>query len=217
MSTQEIVVKIKEKLKKSGWYDDLRIFLESSDFGGIVDELRKKVEVDNQRFCPNLGKAFRFMEEVPSKKIKAVLFLDYIPNRLQFSDGISLTSPSDIVDSIQIDIIRSAGFPKMHIIDKWIEQGLFIMPLALTTRIEGKPHKKIWEPFIMRLIEVINKKHPNIPWVLLGSDTWKYEEDIDSNYIKKIELKTPLAERDWANWIDECLSIQNKTSINWLT
>ena len=213
---QEIVTKINEKLKSSGWYDELRIFLESSDFSDIITELKKKVEVDNQRFCPSLGKAFRFMEEVSCSKVKTVLLIDYAPNRLEYSDGIVLNSPNKIIDPIQLNIVKSSGRTTRKI-DHWTEQGILMLPLSLTSRIEGKAHKKLWEPFIMRMLETINKKHPNIPWVLLGSDTWKYEEDIDSNYIKKIELKTPLAERDWANWIDECLSIQNKTSINWLT
>lgn len=215
MLTQEIVNKIKEKLKKNDWYDELRIFLESYDFAHIIEELKNKVEVDNQRFCPNIGKVFRFMEETSCSKIKTVLFIDYIPNKLQFSDGVLLSSPSKIVDQVQIDIIKSIGVHDQSNVENWMKQGVLIMPLSLTTRIEGKSHKKLWAPFIMRMLEAINKKHPNIPWVLLGSDTWKYEEDIDSNYIKKIELKSTVPERNWGNWINDALSIQGKPAIVW--
>jgi uracil DNA glycosylase len=90
-----------------------------------------------------------------------------------------------------------------------------MLPLSLTSRIEGKAHKKLWEPFIMRMLETINKKHPNIPWVLLGSDTWKYEEDIDSSYIKKIELKFPIQDNNWGTWVNSILSSYNKPIIEW--
>jgi uracil DNA glycosylase len=211
---QEIVTKINEKLKNSGWYDELRIFLESSDFSDIITELKKKVEVDNQRFCPSLGKAFRFMEEVSCSKVKTVLLIDYAPNRLEYSDGIVLNSPNKIIDPIQLNIVKSSG-RTTRIIDHWTEQGILMLPLSLTSRIEGKAHKKLWEPFIMRMLETINKKHPNIPWVLLGSDTWKYEEDIDSSYIKKIELKFPIQDNNWGAWINSILSSYNKAIIEW--
>lgn len=210
---QEIIKKINDKLKDSGWYDELRIFLESSDFSDIIGELKRKVEVDKQRFCPGLSSAFKFMELLPVSKIKAVILIDHISNRLDVANGIPLSNPH-ADDSTLIYFLRSID-TKLHDSKKWLEQGVLLLPLSLTCRIDGKAHKKLWIPFIMRMIETINKKHPNIPWMLIGNDTWKYEEDIVSDHIRKMELKIPMKDTTWSQWVNEVLINQSKAVIKW--
>jgi uracil DNA glycosylase len=211
---QEIVKKINSKLQDSNWYDELRIFLESSDFSDILIELKKKVEVDKQRFCPSISTAFRFMEQVPVDKIKTVLLIDYIPNKLEYATGMVLSNKVRQCDYVVSELLRTVGY-KIPNPEKWVEQGVLVVPLALTCRIEGKAHKKLWTPFIMRLIESINKKHPNIPWVLIGSDTWKYEEDIASEHVRKMEFKMPFADKEWSQWINNIFLNQGKALITW--
>jgi uracil DNA glycosylase len=218
---QEIVKKINEKLKESGWYDQLRIFLESSDFLDIVKELKKKVEEDNQRFCPALSSAFDFLEIVPVGKVRAVMFTDYLCNKLEYVTGVpfllnmpgnpELNEPGALCKSV--DKKRKGG---TYIVKSWLDQGVLIVPLALTTRIDGKPHSKLWEPFIMRIIEVLNKKYPDIPWLFLGAGTWKYEEDIASPHVRKMQLKTvSISDTQWPQWANDILTAQGKPTINW--
>jgi uracil DNA glycosylase len=211
---QEIVKKINEKLKSSGWYDELRIFLESSDFSDIITELKKKVDVDKQRFCPGLGSAFRFLEEVPVNDVKTVLLIDYATNRLDRASGIVISSASGEEDLQIAHLIKSTS-DKVSNSSNWVKQGVLVIPLCLTSRIDGKPHKKLWTPLVMRLIEVINKKHPHIPWVLIGNDTWKYEEDLISNHVRRMDFKIPIEDKEWGQWINGVLSSQKKAEINW--
>jgi len=211
---QEIVKKINEKLKSSGWYDELRIFLESSDFSDIIAELKKKVDVDKQRFCPGLGSAFRFLEEVPVNEIKAVLLVDYANNSIDYASGVAISTKGLNSDTLIAQFIRS-GADKNTSPDKWVQQGLLVIPLSLTSRIDGKAHKKLWTPLVMRLIETVNKKHPHIPWVLVGNETWKYEEDLISNHVRRMELKVPIEDKEWSKWINSILISQKKTEINW--
>jgi uracil DNA glycosylase len=213
---QEIIRKINEKLKPSGWYDQLRIFLESSDFSDIIEELKRKVDEDKQRFCPALNTAFRFLEDIKPDKIRAVMLIDYSCNRLDQADGVPLSTPEKFVERTPVYLFQSMHeIQHRYDVNSWVKQGMLIIPQALTTRIEGRSHKKLWSPFIMRLIEAVNKKSPKAPWLLVGSDTWKYEEDIVSAHIRRFELKNPVDDKGWHLWINEILRSQKRAEIIW--
>lgn len=216
MDSKKIVEKINSKLVPSKWYDHLRIFLQSGDFVSIIEELKNKVEKDNQRFCPALNTAFKFLEDIEVEKVKAVILIDYTSNILETSKGIPLMG--ELVQHTPQNInslLYSINKTKFVKVNKWVEQGVLIIPLAPTTRIGGQAHKKLWSPLIMRLLEVINKQHPDIPWSLVGSDTFKYYEDIISNNIRKVNIETPMKDTTWAQWINEILTKQGKPVIKW--
>lgn len=214
---QELVKKINNKLKDTGWYAQLRMFLESSDFLSIINELKKKVEEDKQRFCPSLSTSFAFLESIPFDDIKAIVFTDYVSNKLIEANGIPFSS-NDVHSIIPITVYQSVDEKgkknKRDSID-WVKQGVLIIPLGLTSRIEGRAHLKLWEPFIMRIIESVNRKYPKIPWVLMGSGTWKYEEDIISPHVRKMELKNYTIDNQWSQWINTILIEQSKLPIKW--
>lgn len=213
---QEIVKAINNKLIPSQWYSTLRIFLESSDFADIITELKRKVDEDKQRFCPALNKAFRFLEECPYDKITTVMLIDYSCNILQQADGIPLSTVEKYIDHTPVPLFQSID-NNQHKSDPnlWAKQGVLIVPLSLTSRIEGRSHKKIWSPLIMRIIESVNKKYPKIPWLLIGQDTYKYQEDIVSPHIRLLELKNPMLDTTWSDWSNEVLKSQGRSSIMW--
>jgi uracil DNA glycosylase len=213
---RDVVQKICKKLEPSGWYSALRIFLESSDFLDIIEELKRKVDVDKQRFCPALNIAFRFLEQVPVEKVKAVMLVDHIFNTLEEANGIPLRSGTNTYpDRTPLTLYRSIDDLHDHDSSKWVEQGVLLIPLSITCRIDGKPHKKLWAPIVMRLIEVINRNYSDVPWVLLGSNTFKYEEDIVSPHLRKLELYHPIQDRKWSQWINMLLKEQRKGEIKW--
>ena len=212
---QEIIKKINERLKPTGWYDEMRIFLESSDFSSIIETLKKKVEVDKQRFCPGLGSAFRFLENIQYEKVKAVIVVEHTTNRLDQADGVPLSTLDEYYDSVPRTIFKSIDNVPTYDVLKWLEQGVLLVPLSLTSRIDGKAHKKLWQPFLMRIIEVVNKKEKNIPWVLLGTDSWQYEDDIASPYIRKVEIKKPMEDTNWASWINQVIGDHGRSPIKW--
>lgn len=213
---QQIVDKINDKLRPSGWYDMLRIFLESSDFRDIIVELKRKVDEDKQRFCPGLNNAFRFLESIKPADIKSVMLIDYNCNVLEQADGIPLSTPDKYRERTPVHLFQSIIETQTKFdVEAWVKQGMLIVPLSLTSKIEGKPHKKLWSPLIMRIIETVNKKNPKAPWLLIGSDTWKYEEDIVSPHIRQVELKNPMTDRIWHIWTNDILKSQNKSPIIW--
>ena len=213
---QEIVKKINDKLRPSGWYDQLRIFLESSDFSDIIVELKRKVEQEHQRFCPGLSSSFRFLEDLAYADIKAVILIDYACNKLEQADGVALSTLDKYIERTPVHIFQSINETKFkYDVNGWLKQGMLIVPLSLTSKIEGKSHKKLWAPFIVRVIEAINKKYIKIPWVLIGPDTLQYEEDIVSPYIRTVELKNPMDDTQWHRWLNDVLKAQKKAPISW--
>lgn len=213
---QEIINKINAKLKPNGWYDQLRMFVESSDFCEIIAELKRKVDEDKQRFCPGLNIAFRFLEAIKPKDIKAVILIDYACNILDQADGIPLSSRDKYFERTPVHLFQSIVETQTKFnVEGWVKQGILIVPLSLTSKIEGKSHKKLWAPFIMRIIESVNKNNAKAPWLLIGSDTWKYEEDILSPHIRRLELKNPMDDRQWHQWLNETLIAQKRAAITW--
>lgn len=217
---QEIVQKINNDLKSSGWYEQLRIFLDSSDFSDIIKELKRKVDEDKQRFCPRIYSAFDFLKTIDYNKIKVVILTDYICNNIEQASGVPFSIKDAIYDRTPITLYHSTNPPDNRRTDhnstEWVKEGVLIIPLSLTTRINGKPHQKLWAPFTMRIIETVNKKYTNVPWVLVGSDTWKYEDDIASPYVRKLELRgNNISDKQWSQWVNSILSDQGKSTINW--
>ena len=215
---KELAQKISNKLVESGWQKQLWMFLQSSDFLDILEQLKYKVDIEKQRFCPSLKDAFSFLELCPIDKIKAIIIVDYVDNKIHKDNIVPLMFKyQEENNKLVREVHRTLHDKKIKAsrsID-WIQQGVLIIPLALTSRLDGKAHKKLWEPFIMRLIEVLNKKCFNVPWYLLGNDTFKYEEDILSTYIRKGDTRLVFNDYEWFNWINSIIIKHKKEPIDW--
>ncbi len=72
VNIQEIKEKMYEKLKNSGWAEKLRIFILSSDFDKILENLLDLTR-ENKRFTPPLKHVFRAFEECPYSDLKVVI------------------------------------------------------------------------------------------------------------------------------------------------
>ena len=56
----------------------------------------------------------------------------------------------------------------------WEKNGVLLLNSALTCKLrDPNSHGEIWRPFILKLISYINKKKPNIKWLLWGSSSQK--------------------------------------------
>lgn len=210
---KDIVKKIGEKLVASGWYDKLRIYLNSCDFEDILKELKRKVNEENQRFVPALQHAFKFLELVPLQDIKVVILVDHINNKIEADGGgLPLQKPAGTIEQ-PLSYIHSSVGKKIDCIE-WCKQGVLTIPIALTARVEGKAHKELWNGFIMRLIEVINKHHDDIPWVLMGQETFQYENDIKSGVWTKMRIGKEM-DKGWTMWVNRILEANHQKPINW--
>lgn len=214
VTAKDISKRIGEKLVESGWYDKLHIYLGSSDFTGIIQQLIDKVEVEKQRFVPSMGNMCNFLEKTPYNTLKAVMLLEYVNNKLQFADGLPLHPDMKASNALLTAVYNSMDHytPNPEHMQR---QGVLIIPLALTARMDGKPHKGLWQSFILRLIEAINKEYKDIPWILMGKECHQYAIDIKSPNIRKIVISRPMVDNQWDSWTNEVIRSQGKEEVSW--
>lgn len=68
----EVKNKLIEKLRPSGWAQELRGFLQSSDFDRVL-QLLYEDRAAGKRFTPTLKQVFRAFEACPVDKLKVVV------------------------------------------------------------------------------------------------------------------------------------------------
>jgi len=228
MNEPTVVEQLLKYLSGTGWEKVMYPYLNSSEFEYIIQELQDNIKKD-KRFVPSIEVAFRWMKECPFDQIKVVMMIDDDLNNLPSNQGIPLSSNNDKLRSM-------TDFNEKKIVGKytlrslveyltadtelfnydlvhWCNQGVLMIPCALTQRLEGKPHYSIWKDFRARMVEIINEHYKAVPWVLVGEMTHDYEYLIDSKYTLPITLN-PLT-HNWTKWVDITLGNINKPTINW--
>jgi len=226
---KEIVGKINKKLEKSGWYEKMRLYLISEEFSGIVEKLKKFVDEDKRRFTPQLSIAFKWMELCPVDKIKAVILVDYVCPFIGYTDGIPMSlpvehkedgtvvkkTPSPILKDIFVSLNQKGDYHHTSDLSHWCQQGVLIIPMAVTSEVDKKPMYKLWQPFLMRIIEAVNEHNPSVPWFLIGEKTFLYEDEIKSKYLRKAISWPKFEDVQWHEWINSILKSQKKKDIKW--
>lgn len=217
----EIIEAIHERLKPSGWFDELRLFLVSAEFTDIITKLKKGVDEDKKRFTPPLKIAFRFLEECPVDKVKVLILGETLYTQLGQSDGIpfscnSLSKP----DSVLTPILESVGYTPETMksatdLKKWAKQGVLMIPIPITSIVDGNPQYKLWAAFISYLLDKVNRKHPNIPCILMGPKTHGYEEILDTPHVKKLFIRPLRDHHNCWEYTNEILKKQRNGKINW--
>src|SRR4051812_1212846 len=91
LSSKEIVQKIQEQLKDSGWHAALRFWWIDSQFEEIIDTLKQYTKEGN-RWVPGAGKMLRWLKETPYDQVKVVMLIDESSNLLDYHQGIPLHS-----------------------------------------------------------------------------------------------------------------------------
>jgi len=69
---KEVQMKLYERLKPSGWGQQLKGFLLSDDFYSLLNKLLDQAN-DQKRFTPTMKQVFRAFEECPYDKLKVII------------------------------------------------------------------------------------------------------------------------------------------------
>ncbi len=219
--TKVVVNNVCRQLQKSGWTDELRLFLISDEFELIIEKL-KQLKKSGRHTTPTLETAFRWLYSTPVKKVKAVMLINSTSNILERADGIPLSCSTrvtpDYTTSRLFDSLKVNGryeSEKDTDLVRWSKQGVLMIPLALTSTVNGKPNIEIWSPFIAYLISKLNERNDELPWVLAGTKTHDYENMIISPYIIQCTIN-PMTIIQGIKMIDRVLEEEKKIlGINW--
>lgn len=198
LNIDELILKLCEKLKESGWYNILKGFLLSEDFKKILITLQDNVN-DGKRFTPPLSQIFKCFEECPYDTLNTIIIGEDPYTSLDYADGLLLSSGNTkkfemplrvLLKAINDDVYNGKKDPlKMDTdLKRLSHQGILLLNSSLTSEIHNDKisHYKIWEPLINYLIDMLNNNQ-DYTWILMGKRTWKYEDVINDDFILKCE------------------------------
>jgi uracil-DNA glycosylase len=135
----------------------------------------------------NILEAFRL---TPLKKVKVVI-LGQDPyhgqgqaHGLSFSVQKNIKTPPSLVNIFK-ELKDDMGIetPKHGDLESWAKQGVLLLNTVLTVEesLAGSHHKKGWEKFTDKVIEVLNQEKEHLVFILWGSPAHKKAASVDSS------------------------------------
>jgi len=180
---------------ESTWKSRLEPEFEKSYFKQLISFV--KSEYASHTIYPPGKLIFSAFDHCPFDKVKVVI-IGQDPyhgagqaNGLCFSvsDGVRFPpSLQNIFKEIQSDLGQPA--PKSGNLERWADQGVFLLNATLTVRAEtpGSHQNKGWEEFTDAVIKVLTEEKENLVYILWGSYAQKKGELIDTK--KNLVIKS---------------------------
>lgn len=182
----DIKNKLIQKLKPSGWVQELKGFLYSSDFDKVIQLLYEDRKAD-KRFTPTLKQVFRAFEECPVDKLQVVMIGQDPYQQIGVADGLAFScgntgkpQPSLIkmFDALDPATATTANCD----LTRWANQGVLLLNSAFTCRIDSSGnHYLIWHDFMAYLMEMLGTNYPDLIYVFIGTKAKEWEEFIPTS------------------------------------
>lgn len=201
--TDEIVGKLQERLKPSGWYHRLQGLLTSEDFRKIIQTLVTN-SYEGKRFTPVVKDLFKAFELTPFGDLKIVMVGQDPYPQLGVANGIAFcnaykadnkmeASLRYITDAVHRTVYNSdEDCVLSNDLSRWSKQGILMLNTALTTEVGNiGSHKELWKPFTQYLIDTIANSNTGIVWVFLGKDAQQFADLVPDNLHEKVFVSHP--------------------------
>lgn len=209
---------ISDKLKQQlGDWQCLYPFFETDQWTRIKDAIRPTIV----NTTPDVDNWFKAFGSCPYNKLK-VVWLGMSPyytvdpyTKALTADGLAFSTdtkhsvpPSlfkiykgmedDLWDGFNLNMARSNDLTYLA------NQGVLLLNSALTTVLDdSKIHLEAWKPFILFVIDVLNREKEKLVFVGFGTFAEKLLKSVDRSKHGVIELEHPAASayqhRDWAH------------------
>jgi uracil-DNA glycosylase len=228
-NTNAIFVNMDIKIEPS-WKERLKDEFDQPYFINLTEFV--KSEYGTQKIYPPGKLIFNAFEKCPFYNTKVVI-LGQDPyhgpgqaHGLCFSvpDGISLPlSLQNIFKEIQDDL--GIPLPKSGNLERWSEQGVFLLNATLTVRAHeaGSHQKKGWETFTDKVISLLSDSQEHLVFLLWGAYAQRKGELINPNrhlILRSVHPSPLSAHRGFFgnhqfSKTNEYLKTHGKTPVNW--
>jgi len=217
------------KIEES-WKQVLQEEFEKPYFATVSNQVKTDM-VAGKTIYPPPKLIFNAFEKTPFDKVKVVI-LGQDPyhgagqaHGLCFSVQRGVKAPPSLVNIFK-EIQTDLGIvpPNHGCLDKWTEQGVFLLNTALTVRAaEPMSHSKIgWETFTDAVISVLSEKKTGLVFLLWGNFARNKKNLIDTSkhFILEAAHPSPLAGNRFSGCqhfskTNELLSQQGLTPVDW--
>ncbi len=228
-NTNTIFVNMDIKIEP-GWKEQLKDEFDQPYFINLTDFVRS--EYATQKIYPPGKLIFNAFEKCPFEKTKVVILGQdpyHEPGQahgLCFSvpDGVSLPpSLQNIFKEIQNDL--GIPVPKSGNLERWAEQGVFLLNATLTVRahLAGSHQKRGWETFTDKVISLLSESREHLVFLLWGAYAQRKSELINSSkhlILSSVHPSPLSAHRGFFgnhqfSKTNEYLKTHGKTPVNW--
>jgi uracil-DNA glycosylase len=213
---------VNQSLEKSGWDKMLSIFVNGLDFDIIINKLIGLVN-NQRRFTPKFKDVFNAFIECPYEDLKVIIVGQDPYPQLGVADGIAFSCSNKGKAEKSLQYINKAIGTDHTDLRCWSNQGVLLINTALTCEINSiGSHIDLWKPFSRYLFDTINKKHNNIPVILMGKKAEVWQPLLSNQKIYKTAHPASAAYRggewdsgDVFNKVNEELKKQGRVCIDW--
>jgi len=177
---------MENQIEKS-WAPYLRDELNKPYMQELFDFLEKEKE-SGKNIYPDEKHIFEAFRLTPFKNVKVVI-LGQDPyhgpgqaHGLSFSVKKGIKIPPSLLNifkELKEDV--SIDFPPHGCLESWAKQGVLLLNAVLTVEDSraGSHHKKGWEKFTDKVVEILNTKKENLVFILWGDTAQKKAEKVD--------------------------------------
>ncbi|EQC45958.1 uracil-DNA glycosylase [Bacteriovorax sp. DB6_IX] len=176
------------KLEKS-WNEVLKSELEADYFQELINFLGKEREQERVIY-PQENDIFSAFNETPFDKVKVVLIGQDPYHGPDQAHGMSFSVKPGVkippsLRNIYKELHEDLGveIPEHGFLLNWAREGVLLLNACLTVE-QGKAgshHKKGWEKFTDKVIEVLNEEKENLVFILWGSPAQKKAKKVDES------------------------------------
>lgn len=147
---------------------------------------------------PKKENVFRVFEICPPEKIR-VLILGLDPYTDKCAHGIAFSSCTEkkppSLQNIFKELEDDLGIKRQNFnLTDWVEQGIFLLNVALTVAEKPESHLKLWADFTEKLLKYLNTLENLKLVILLGNRAQKYEKYFTKKVLKFVH-PSPLSAR----------------------
>jgi len=188
--SQAIQRKLYSKFNDTEWQNKLKMFMLSSDFKDIIDQLISEVEA-GRRFTPPLKLAFNGIINCPYDDLKVVMIGQDPYPKLGVADGIAFSCSFNDIPQPSLRMFHNAlkdydpDYQPFTDLTPWVDQGILMLNTAFTTEI-GKPgtHQKIWQNFTAEILNHLSKAKPDLVYVFFGKKAQEWSDFVPDSATK---------------------------------
>ena len=233
VNLRDVQQKLCDRLKPSGWYPVLKMFLLSEEFHKILQTLHTE-STEGRRFTPVLKQVFRAFEECPYDQLKVVVVGQDPYPKAGVADGISFSCSNTMKVQPSLRFIfkevERTVYPDGMTWDpdlkRWANQGVLMLNTALTCEVNNiGSHVDIWKPFTNFLFDILNSRHTGLVYVFLGKVSAQWVKHIDPGLNYKMITTHPASAayrkgsvwdtNDVFNKVNNILKENNNMYIEW--